>query len=263
MIAHVQAVAVAEGHVGQIGGLDLDDGNIVILVAADILGVIAVAIIQRDLHGVRVAYHMVVGHDVAVRRQDEAGASPGSLCGLAEEIGVRGGCDVDGHHAVDVGGVQLRVRHGVLAVHGFQLDLRRLAVGDVHLRGVAVGTVAYQISGAAAYQTAQQSAHQRQRDDLQTQTVLAVLVGRLPALRLGLIHRLGVLSLLLLLLTVAVELLVHSGLLGVIALARLCAVLAVGVVIQILFIVIHKSNLLEKRALICVPPGTSLTLIVV
>ena len=69
--------------------------------------------------------------------------------------------------------------------------------------------------------------------------------------------------LLLLLLTVAVELLVHGGLLGVIALARLCAVLAIGVVIQILFIVIHKSNLLEKRALICVPPGTSLTLIVV
>ena len=263
MIAHVQAVAVAESHVGQIGGLDLDDGNIVVLVAADILGVIAVAIIQRDLHGVRVAYHMVVGHDVAVRRQDEAGTSPGSLCGLAEEIGVRGSCDVDGHHAVDVGGVQLRVRHGILAVHGFQLDLRRLAVGDVHLRGVAVGTVAYQISGAAAYQTAQQSAHQRQRGDLQAQTVLAVLVGRLPALRLGLIHRLGILSLLLLLLTVAVELLVHGGLLGVIVLARLCAVLAIGVVIQILFIVIHKSNLLEKRALICVPPGTSLTLIVV
>ena len=53
--------------------------------------------------------------------------------------------------------------------------------------------------------------------------------------------------LLLLLLTVAVELLVHGGLLGVIALARLCAVLAIGVVIQILFIVIHKSNLLERR----------------
>ena len=70
-------------------------------------------------------------------------------------------------------------------------------------------------------------------------------------------------AVLLLLLTVAVELLVHGGLLGVIALARLCAVLAIGVVIQILFIVIHKSNLLEKRALICVPPGTSLTLIVV
>ncbi len=263
MIAHVQAVAVAESHVGQIGGLDLDDGNIVVLVAADILGVIAVAIIQRDLHGVRVAYHMVVGHDVAVRRQDEARAGPGSLCGLAEEIRVRGGCDVDGHHAVDIGCVQLRIGHGILAVHGFQLDLCGLAVGDVHLRGLAVRAVAYQISGAAAYQTAQQSAHQRQRGDLQTQTVLAVLVGRLPALRLGLIHRLGVLSLLLLLLAVAAQLLVHGGLLGVIALARLRAVLAIGVVIQILFIVIHKSNLLEKRALICVPPGTSLTLIVV
>ena len=206
---------------------------------------------------------MVVGHDVAVRRQDEAGAGPGSLGGLAEEIRVRGGCDVDGHHAVDVGGVQFRVGHGILAVHGFQLDLRGLAVGDIHLCRIAAGAVAYQISGAAAYQTAQQSAHQRQRGDLQAQTVLAVLVGRLPALRLGLIHRLGVLSLLLLLLTVAAQLLVHGGLLGVIALARLCAVLAIGVVIQILFIVIHKSNLLEKRTLICVSLGTSLTLIVV
>ena len=202
---------------------------------------------------------MVVGDDVAVRRQDEARAGPGSLCGLAEEIGVRGSGDVDGHHAVDVGGVQLRVRHGVLAVHGFQLDLRRLAVGDVHLRGVAVRAVAYQISGAAAYQTAQQSAHQRQRRDLQAHAVLTVFVGGLSALGL----HLRLLRSLLLLLAVVVELLVHGGLLGVIALARLCAVLAIGVVIQILFIVIHKSNLLEKRALICVPLGTSLTLIVV
>ena len=81
--------------------------------------------------------------------------------------------------------------------------------------------------------------------------------------RAGARKALGRLALLLLLLTVAAQLLVHGGLLGVIALARLCAVLAIGVVIQILFIVIHKSNLLEKRALICVPPGTSLTLIVV
>ena len=50
---------------------------------------------------------------------------------------------------------------------------------------------------------------------------------------------------------------------GGIVFAGLTAVLAIGVMIQILFVVIHKSNLLEKRALICVPPGTSLTLIVV
>ena len=105
MIAHIQAVAVAQRYVRQGFGLDLDDGNIVVLVAADILGVIAVAIIQRDLHGVCVAYHMVVGNDVAVRRQDEAGTGASGLCGLAKEVRVRGGSNVDGHHAVDIGGI--------------------------------------------------------------------------------------------------------------------------------------------------------------
>ena len=247
MVAHVQTVAVAQGHIGQVGGIDLDHGDIVILIAADILRVIGITVVKGDLHGVRIAYHMVVGDNVAIRGQDKAGTGAGSLCCLSEKVGFRSGGDVDSHHAVDVGGIQLRVGHGGLAVHGLDLDLRGLAVGDIHLRGVAAGVIAHQIGGAAAYQAAQQSAHQRQRGDLQAQTVLAVLVGHLPALRLGLIHRLGVLSLLLLLLTVAVELLVHGGLLGVIALARLCAVLAIGVVIQILFIVIHKSNLLERR----------------
>ena len=84
-------------------------------------------------------------------------------------------------------------------------------------------------------------------------------MGGLSALGL----HLRLLRSLLLLLAVVVELLVHTGLLGVIALTWLGAVLAISIVVQILFIVIHKSNLLEKRALICVPPGTSLTLIVV
>ena len=90
--------------------------------------------------------------------------------------------------------------------------------------------------------------------------LLCFAIACLVRLLVELVDRVG---LLLLLLAVAAQLLVHGGLLGVIALARLRAVLAIGVVIQILFIVIHKSNLLEKRALICVPPGTSLTLIVV
>ena len=66
-----------------------------------------------------------------------------------------------------------------------------------------------------------------------------------------------------LLLTVAVDLLVYAGLLCVIALARLRTVLAVCVVIQIIFIVIHKSNLLEIGGRSSGPPGTSLTLTVV
>ena len=45
--------------------------------------------------------------------------------------------------------------------------------------------------------------------------------------------------------------------------AGLTAVLAVCVVIQIIFIVIHKSNLLEIGGRSSGPPGTSLTLTVV
>ena len=105
MIAHIQAVAVAQRYVRQILGVDLDDCDIIVFIAADILGVIAVAVVQCDLHGIGVAYHMVVGDDVAVRRQDEAGAGASGLCGLAKEVRVRGGSDVDGHHAVDIGGI--------------------------------------------------------------------------------------------------------------------------------------------------------------
>ena len=236
MIAHVQAVAIAQGHIGQVGGVDLDDGNIVVLIATDILGVIAVAVIKGNLHGVRVTHHMVVGDDIAVRGQDEAGTGACRLGGLTEEVGVRGGGDVDGHHAVGIGGVQLRIGHGGLAVHGLDLDLRGLAVGNVHLGGVAPRMIACQIDGAAAHQAAQQGAHQSQGRNLQAHPVFAAL--GLLVLDLRLLGRL------LLLLAVAVDLVVHAGLLGVIALARLRAVLAVGVVIQVVFIVIHKSNLL-------------------
>ena len=259
MIAHIQAVAVAQRYVRQVLGLDLDDGNIVVLVSADILGVIAVAVVQCDLHGIGVAYHMVIGDDIAIRRQDEAGTGAGGLCGLAKEVRVRGGSDVDGHHAVDVGGVQLRVRHGGFPVHGLDLNFRRPAVGDIHLCGIAVGPVAHKVRRAAAYQAAQQGAHQRQGRDLHADTALCGLVlGLLSACRAiagGLALRLHIvlaLRLLLalrlfgLLLTVAVDLLVYAGLLCVIALARLRTVLAVGVVIQVIFIVIHKSNLLES-----------------
>ena len=243
MVAHVQTVAVAQRQIGQVCRVDLDDGDIVILIAADILRVIGITVVKGDLHGVRIAHHMVVGDNVTIRGQDKAGTGAGSLCCLSEKVGFRSGGDVDSHHAVDVGCIQLRIGHGGLAVHGLDLNLRGLAVGDIHFCSVAAGVIPHQIGGAAAYQTAQQGAHQRQRRDLQAHAVLTVFVGGLSALGL----HLRLLRSLLLLLAVVVELLVHTGLLGVIALTWLGAVLAISIVVQILFIVIHKSNLLERR----------------
>ena len=202
MVAHVQTVAVAQRHIGQVCRVDLDDGDIVILIAAHVLGVVGVAVVHGHLHGVGILHHMVVGDNVAIRGQDKAGTGAGSLCCLSEKVGFRSGGDVDSHHAVDVGCIQLRIGHGGLAVHGLDLNPRGLAVGDIHFCSVAAGVIPHQIGGAAAYQTAQQGAHQRQRRDLQTHAVLTALVGLLTALRLRLIFQRLLRRLLLLLLLI-------------------------------------------------------------
>ena len=45
-------ITVAQGDGLEVGGIHLDDGDIVILIAADVLGVVGVAVVHGDLDGV-------------------------------------------------------------------------------------------------------------------------------------------------------------------------------------------------------------------
>jgi len=59
---------------GQVLGIDLDERDVGALVAADDLGDEFTAIGQFDGHFARAVDDMRVGHDVAIRTHDEAGA---------------------------------------------------------------------------------------------------------------------------------------------------------------------------------------------
>ena len=147
---------------------------------------------------------------------------------LTEEVVAVGPGDIDRHHAVDIGGIDLRVAHRRLAVHSFQCDLTDSAATDVD-RGL-VAASADAPDDAAAHGAAQQGAAQGQGRHLQSNAVFLH--------RLHLLHGL---------LRPAVMVLYRAGL-GSRMRLRLAAVLPVGVVIEIVFVVIHNDCLL-----LCIP----------
>ena len=158
---------------------------------------------------------MVVREDVAVLRDEKARAARGGLHGLAEVV--RGGGDVDRHHAVDVRGVDLAHRHLLAAVHLQGLHLRDLAVADLNARVVHLGGGAH----ARADKAADERAYQRERHELSGKASFLLLAVR-AVLRLlprvfGVVLRVD----------------------GVAAIA-----LAVAVVIQVVFVFVHGRDLL-------------------
>ena len=168
---------------------------------------------------------MVVRENVAVLRDEKARAARGGLHGLAEVVG-RGG-NVDGHHAVDVRGIDLRHRHLRLAVHLDGLHLRNLAVADLHARVVHLGGGA---ACARADKPADERAHQRKCDDLGGTLLLsaaaaAVLIRRLVGIVLCV-----------------------DGDVGIVLIP-----LAIAVMIQVVFVFVHGSDLLWNGFRVCGP----------
>ena len=164
---------------------------------------------------------MVVRENVAVLRDEKARAARGGLHGLAEVVG-RGG-NVDGHHAVDVRGIDLRHRHLRLAVHVDGLHLRDLAVADLPARVVHLGGGA---ACARADKPADERAHQRKRNDLGGALLLAaaaVLIRRLVGIVLCV-----------------------DGDVGIVLIP-----LAIAVMIQVVFVFVHGSDLLWKEFRVC------------
>ena len=120
-LAHHQLGAVPQGDGGEAAGLDLQYGHVVVLLAADELGVVLVAVGEGDLDvdGAalvlgRLLNDVVVGGDVAVLTEDKAGARGGGGGGLPPDV--LGGVHRDAHAGGQVGGVELLRGHGLAAV---------------------------------------------------------------------------------------------------------------------------------------------------
>ena len=106
IVAYIQLAGGADDHRGQALGLHLQHGHIVALVVADDLGIILGAVVGGDGHRIGAFNDVVIGDDIAVIREDEAGTGRRGLGLLAPEVGGHGrGHDAYGR--VDVGGVDL------------------------------------------------------------------------------------------------------------------------------------------------------------
>ena len=81
-------LVLGELHVGEgLVGVDLDEGEIGLRVGADHLGLVGRAVVGLDLHGLGMIDDVVIGHRVAVRRNEEAGAFAGDdLLGLRHAV---------------------------------------------------------------------------------------------------------------------------------------------------------------------------------
>ncbi len=64
---------MAERHDGQVVGIDFQHGDIGLRIGAQHLGAEFAAVVQLDGHFARIAHHVGIRHDDAVRADDEAG----------------------------------------------------------------------------------------------------------------------------------------------------------------------------------------------
>ena len=162
-VAHVDIGGAAQRYSRQILGIDFQHSHIVVAVAAHQRGRIGVAVIEGDVDGAGVGYHVLIGDDIAVGGVDEAAAGGSGLGLLAEDVGGHGGA-VDGHHTVDRGGVYLGGSHQGLPVYLFHADVSGGAVALLHggLTGAAAvlgQNGAAEAAGCADNGTAEDQGH--------------------------------------------------------------------------------------------------------
>ena len=133
----IGALAQHHGFQGCFAGIHLQNGDVIVLLAANDLGIVGSAIVEGDGDAGAAADDMVVGDDVAVGSDDEAGAGAGALDGLTEEV-IAGGGDVDAYAAVHVGGVDLRIGElfAALDADGANIDFGTVADGELSGRCV-------------------------------------------------------------------------------------------------------------------------------
>ena len=187
-VAHKEAVAGAELRGIQALGLYLQDRDVVVAVKALDLGGVAVAVVEHDLDlitaGVGVLDDVVVGEDVAVLADDEAGARDGGGGGHAEDVGGGDvGLDADhllaGEVIIDVARAHLAGRGCGGGAGGGGTGLGQRLGGRLVADDGLVGPVG--VGDEAAGDSAQQRADEAEGDD--ARGAYAALVGLL--FRLG------------------------------------------------------------------------------
>ena len=148
VVAHLQGLEIADGSGAESRGVDLQNGHVVLLLIAHDLRRIGGAVLEHDVHVIShqaVLDDVVIRQDIAVLRDDKAGAGHGKLAGAAEEVGVVGGAgDADADHLLAGHGVQIVDAHGLAGSGG----LRR-HVFIVHRRGRGIGGVENHLVGGA------------------------------------------------------------------------------------------------------------------
>src|SRR5699024_5366686 len=96
IVAHIQIVRISQHHGGEAFRFDFQHRHVVGGVIAYQLGVIGLPFIHGNGDGIRIFHHVVVGEDVAVIGDDEAGAGGGVDGLVAPEVGGDGGGDAHG-----------------------------------------------------------------------------------------------------------------------------------------------------------------------
>ena len=155
--------------------VDLQHGDVVVLLVADDVGDVLRAVIGQDLHVVAALHgvldDVVVREDIAVGADDEAGAGHGAGGGVAPEVGVSDlGADADDlterEVIVDLGCRQLIARGDELGGHGAGRGAHLIddgAVAAAALLGRGLGL--HQTGDHAADNAAQQRADEAERHD--------------------------------------------------------------------------------------------------
>ena len=87
LFADLNLVRVADGHSLKAGCVDFQKRHIVHFVRTDDFCVVFVAVIELDGDARRAFDNVVICHDVAVARQDEAAAAGGGRCDLTPDVG--------------------------------------------------------------------------------------------------------------------------------------------------------------------------------
>ena len=96
-VAHPQGGGVAELGGGQVGAVNAHHRQVGNIVAAHQPGAEGTVIGELDGNGAGILHHMGVGHDIAVRGENHAGAGGRTVAGLAG----------DGHHGGDIPGIDI------------------------------------------------------------------------------------------------------------------------------------------------------------